>query len=47
MKEGEKYQCVVASHITPYWGPSPQPQHVPQMGTEPVSPQFAGWHLVH
>ena len=27
-KEREKHQCVVASRA-PYWGPSPQPRHVP------------------
>ena len=27
-KEGEKHQCVPASHI-PHWGPSLQPGHVP------------------
>ena len=26
--EGEKHQCVVASHVAP-WGPGPQPRHVP------------------
>ena len=36
-REGEKHQCVVASHTphtgdlahTPYWGPGPQPRDVP------------------
>ena len=27
-REGEKHQCVVASCV-PYWGPGPQPRHVP------------------
>ena len=27
-REGEKHQCVVASRA-PYWGPGPQPTHVP------------------
>ena len=27
-REGENYQCVVASHA-PYWGPGPQPRQVP------------------
>ena len=26
-REGEKHQCVVASHAPPHWGP--QPTHVP------------------
>ena len=28
-REGEKRQCVLASHAPPYWGPGPQPKHVP------------------
>ena len=28
-KEVEKHQCVVASRAAPYWGPVPQPRHVP------------------
>ena len=32
-REGEKHQCVVASS-TPYWGPGPQPRHVPWLGIE-------------
>ena len=28
-REGEKHQCVVASHVPPYWGPGLQPRHVP------------------
>ena len=28
---------------TPYWGPGPQPRHVPQLGLEPAIFWFAGW----
>ena len=28
-REGEKHQCVVASHVAPTEGPGPQPRHVP------------------
>ena len=28
-REGEKYQCVVASPVSPYWEPGLQPRHVP------------------
>ena len=28
-REGEKPQCVVASHVPPHWGPSLQPRCVP------------------
>ena len=27
---------------TPYWGPGPQPRHVPRPGIEPVTLWFAG-----
>ena len=33
-REREKYQCVVASW---YWGPGPQPRHVPWLGIEPAT----------
>ena len=28
-REGEKRQCVVASHVPSYYGPGLQPRHVP------------------
>ena len=28
-RKGEKHQCVVACHMPAYWGPDPQPRHVP------------------
>ena len=28
-REGEKHQCVVASHTLSTWGPGPQPRQVP------------------
>ena len=28
-REGKKSQCVIASHVPPYWGPGLQPSHVP------------------
>ena len=27
-REGEKHQCVVASHVPAHWGPGPQAKHV-------------------
>ena len=39
-REGEKYQCVVASHVAPHWGPGPQSRHVPRLGIEPVTLWF-------
>ena len=38
--------CGCPSHA-PYWGPGPQPRHVPWQGTEPVIVWFAGWHSIH
>ena len=52
-REGEKHQCVVASHgdqrvpRCPYWGPGLQPRHVPWLGIKPVILWFAGWHSIH
>ena len=28
-REGEKHQCVVATHAPPNWGPGLKPKHVP------------------
>ena len=38
--------CGGLSHA-PYWGPGPQPRHVPWLGTEPVPLWFAGQHSIH
>ena len=32
---------------TPYWGPGPQPRHVPWMGIGAATPCFSGQHSVH
>ena len=40
-KEGEKHQCVVASHMAPNWGPRPQPRHVPWLGIELMTLWFS------
>ena len=45
---GQKHQCVreisisCLSHASS-WGSGPQPRHMPQLGTESVLFQFAGW----
>ena len=31
----------------PYWGPGPQPRHVPWLGIEPATLCFAGRHSIH
>ena len=31
----------------PYWGPGPQPRHVPWLGIEPATLWFAGQHWIH
>ena len=33
-REGERHQCVVASHVPPNWGPGPQLEYVPWLGIE-------------
>ena len=33
--------------LATYWGPGPQPRHVPRLGIEPATPQFAGQHSTH
>ena len=38
--------CGCLSHIR-YWGPGPQPGHVPWLGMEPVTLWFAGLHSIH
>ena len=45
-KEREKHQCVVASRA-PYWGPSPQPRHVPWLGIGLQILWFIGPHSIH
>ena len=31
----------------PYWGPGPQPRHVPWLGIKPATLWFAGWCSIH
>ena len=31
----------------PYWGPGPQPRHVPWLGIEPATLWFSGQHSIH
>ena len=45
-REGEKRQCLVASHAT-FWGSGPQPKHVPWLGIEPATLWFTGWCSIH
>ena len=45
-KERETSMCGCLSS-TPYWGPGPQPRHVPWLGIEPATLWLAGRHSVH
>ena len=46
-REGKKYQCVVASHMSPYWGPGPQSRHVPQLGIKLATLWFTDQYSIH
>ena len=45
-RERETSMCGCLSR-TPYWGPGPQPRHVPWLGIEPMALWFAGRHSIH
>ena len=50
-KEGRKERrktsmCGYLLHL-PYWGPGPQPRHVPWLGNKLVTLWFAGWCSIH
>ena len=42
----ERYIGRLLSH-TPYWGPGPQPRHMPWPGIKPATFWFAGLHSTH
>ena len=42
----ETSKCGCLLH-TPYWGPGPQPRHVPWLGIEPETLWFTGWRSLH
>ena len=49
-REGERGRETSVSgcpKCTLYWGPGPQPRHVPWLGIKPVTLWFAGWHSIH
>ena len=46
-KEGEKYQCVVASHTPPTGDLACNPGMCPRLRIEPVTLWIAGWHSIH
>ena len=45
-KGRETSVCGCLSHA-PYWGPGPQPRHVPRLGIELVTLCFAVWQSIH
>ena len=46
-REGEKHQCVVASHMPPTGGLAHNPRHVAWLRIKPATLQFAGQHSIH
>ena len=45
-KERETSMCGCLS-CTPFWGPGPQPRHVPWWEIEPATLWFTGWHSIY
>ena len=41
-KRGRETSMCGCLSRAPYWGPGPQPRHVPRLGIEPTIPWFAG-----
>ena len=39
----------MSGHLSraPYWGPAPQPRHVPCLGIKLTTLWFTGWHSIH
>ena len=46
-KRGRETSMCGCLSVTPHWGPSPKPRHVPWLGTEPVTIWFAGPCSIH
>ena len=46
-REGERHQCVVASHAPPTGDPGPQPTYVSWLGIELVTLLFTGQHSTY
>ena len=46
-KERERNISVWLPLTHPYWGPGPQPRHVPWLGIEPTTLWFAGLPSIH
>ena len=45
-REGETLMCGCLT-CAPYYGPGPQPQHMPWLGIERATLWFTGWHSIH
>ena len=46
-KRGRETSTCVCLSRAPYWGPGPQPRHVPWLGIELMTLWFAGWCSIH
>ena len=46
-EKGRETSICDSPSCAPNQGPSLQPRHVPQMGTEPATPWFTGRHPIH
>ena len=45
-RQGEKHQCMVASHMPPTGDLARNPGMCPRLGNEPGTLWFAGWHSI-
>ena len=43
----ETSMCCCCLSCAPYWGPRPQPRHVPWLGIEPMTLWSSGRHSIH
>ena len=46
-KRGRETSMCGCLSNAPYWGPGPQPRHVPWLGIEPANLWFTDWRSIH
>ena len=46
-EKGREISMCGCLSCAPHWGPSPQPRHVPWIGSKPATLSFTGRHSIH